>query len=103
MKKLEDLISLQEALKLVPLEPQHKEFVEDQKAQIREIFVGSSSKKLLLVGPCSIDFAQPVLEYAQFVAQLRQEFGDKLQIVMRFYTQKPRTTIGWKGFVYSQP
>lgn len=103
MRKLQDLISVQQALELVPLDVKHKEFVENSKAIVREIFVWSSSKKLLLIGPCSIDFTKPVLEYAKFVKHLRDEFGDKLEIIMRFYTQKPRTTLGWKWFVYSHP
>lgn len=54
---------------------------------------------LVVVGPCSIHDVAGALEYAKRLNALRQEFLDQLEIVMRVYFEKPRTTIGWKGLI----
>jgi 3-deoxy-7-phosphoheptulonate synthase len=54
---------------------------------------------LVVVGPCSIHDVKGALEYAQRLNALRQEFSDRMEIVMRVYFEKPRTTIGWKGLI----
>jgi 3-deoxy-7-phosphoheptulonate synthase len=54
---------------------------------------------LVVVGPCSIHDPIGALEYAAKLNALRKEFADKLEIVMRVYFEKPRTTIGWKGLI----
>jgi len=53
-----------------------------------------------VVGPCSIHDPADALEYAARLNALRQEFQDRLCIVMRVYFEKPRTTVGWKGLIY---
>ena len=54
---------------------------------------------LVVVGPCSIHDQKGALEYATRLNALRQEFASRLEIVMRVYFEKPRTTIGWKGLI----
>lgn len=54
---------------------------------------------LVVVGPCSIHDEQAAREYAARLNGLRREFADQMEIVMRVYFEKPRTTIGWKGLV----
>lgn len=54
---------------------------------------------LVVVGPCSIHNEQAAREYATRLNELRREFADQMEIVMRVYFEKPRTTIGWKGLV----
>src|SRR6202142_4324521 len=54
---------------------------------------------LVVVGPCSIHDQKGALEYAEKLNALRQEFASRLEIVMRVYFEKPRTTIGWKGLI----
>ena len=66
---------------------------------IHGILNGRDDRLLVVVGPCSIHDAEAALDYAQRLAQLRQRLGDELEIVMRVYFEKPRTTVGWKGFI----
>lgn len=66
---------------------------------IRRILRGEDQRFLVVVGPCSIHDEQGALEYAGKLARLREELHDTLEIVMRVYFEKPRTTIGWKGLV----
>ena len=54
---------------------------------------------LVVIGPCSIHDEQSALEYAGRLNVLREEFADQMEIVMRVYFEKPRTTIGWKGLI----
>jgi 3-deoxy-7-phosphoheptulonate synthase len=54
---------------------------------------------LVVIGPCSIHDEKGALEYAARLNALRQEFSDRMEIVMRVYFEKPRTTIGWKGLI----
>jgi 3-deoxy-7-phosphoheptulonate synthase len=56
-------------------------------------------RMLLVVGPCSIHDIEGALEYAQKLAALRRELSGQMEIVMRVYFEKPRTTIGWKGLI----
>jgi len=54
---------------------------------------------LVVVGPCSIHDADAALDYGKRLKKLREELGDQIEIVMRVYFEKPRTTIGWKGLI----
>jgi len=56
-------------------------------------------RQLVVIGPCSIHDEKSALEYATRLNALRKEFADRMEIVMRVYFEKPRTTIGWKGFI----
>ncbi|HVU28250.1 MAG TPA: 3-deoxy-7-phosphoheptulonate synthase [Verrucomicrobiae bacterium] len=54
---------------------------------------------LVVIGPCSIHEEKSAIEYAERLNALRKEFADRMEIVMRVYFEKPRTTIGWKGLI----
>jgi 3-deoxy-7-phosphoheptulonate synthase len=67
---------------------------------IQGILRKTDRRLLVIVGPCSIHDPEAALEYASHLNALRQELADRLYIVMRLYFEKPRTSIGWKGFIY---
>ncbi|MEZ8062073.1 MULTISPECIES: 3-deoxy-7-phosphoheptulonate synthase AroG [Vibrio] len=71
---------------------------ESRKA-IHDILEESDDRLLVIVGPCSIHDPEAALEYGKRLKVLRDELGDKLEIVMRVYFEKPRTTVGWKGLI----
>ena len=52
-----------------------------------------------MIGPCSIHDPKAALEYAQRIKLMREKYKDTLQIIMRVYFEKPRTTVGWKGLI----
>jgi 3-deoxy-7-phosphoheptulonate synthase len=66
---------------------------------VKNILQQKDSRLLVIVGPCSIHDEKGALEYAGKLNQLRKEFASHLEIVMRIYFEKPRTTIGWKGLI----
>ncbi|MDB6066737.1 MAG: phospho-2-dehydro-3-deoxyheptonate aldolase [Pedosphaera sp.] len=66
---------------------------------IKGVLDQKDPRLLVVVGPCSIHDEASALEYAGKLNLLRKEFADQMEIVMRVYFEKPRTTIGWKGFI----
>ncbi len=66
---------------------------------IKEILTGNDKRLMVIVGPCSIHDSKAAREYAQKLAELKEELKEDLFIVMRVYFEKPRTTIGWKGLI----
>ena len=70
-------------------------------AEIQKVFTGESSKKLLIIGPCSADREDAVLDYTSRLAKVQEKVADKLILIPRLYTNKPRTTgEGYKGMVH---
>ncbi|MBQ4601553.1 MAG: 3-deoxy-7-phosphoheptulonate synthase [Clostridia bacterium] len=77
----------------------------DQKArrdeEIKAVFDGSSDKFILIIGPCSADHSEPVLEYISRLKRIEEQVKDKIVIIPRIYTNKPRTTgKGYKGMLH---
>ena len=75
------------------------DFVTRAREEIRRLIFTDDRRFLLIIGPCSIHDEKSALEYATRLSRLQKEFADKLEIVMRVYFEKPRTTIGWKGLI----
>ena len=69
------------------------------RARVRDILKGVDDRLLVVVGPCSIHDPAAALDYARRLAEARQRMTDTLEIVMRVYFEKPRTTVGWKGLI----
>jgi 3-deoxy-7-phosphoheptulonate synthase len=67
--------------------------------RIRNILYHEDGRLLVIVGPCSVHDVKAAYEYGQKLVKLRQELGDSLEIVMRVYFEKPRTSVGWKGLI----
>ena len=67
--------------------------------RVTRILTLQDPRLLVVVGPCSIHDVPGALEYARRLNRLRQELADRLELVMRVYFEKPRTTIGWKGLI----
>jgi 3-deoxy-7-phosphoheptulonate synthase len=83
----------------LPITNASAKVVSDARARIRNILNGSDRRLLVVVGPCSIHDVKAAREYAEKLAKFRDEVSDALEIVMRVYFEKPRTTIGWKGLI----
>jgi len=67
---------------------------------VTDIVTGADDRLTVIAGPCSIHDPAAALEYAGFIARMRERHGDDLEILMRTYTEKPRTEVDWKGFAY---
>ncbi|PYA40366.1 3-deoxy-7-phosphoheptulonate synthase AroG [Serratia marcescens] len=73
--------------------------VSQARSAIHNILRGSDDRLLVVIGPCSIHDTQAAKEYAGRLLALREELKGELEVVMRVYFEKPRTTVGWKGLI----
>ena len=84
-----------------PLTEAMEKCKKERDAEIEAIFSGSSDKFLLIIGPCSAESREPVLEYISRLRRVADEVKDKILIIPRIYTNKPRTTgAGYKGMLH---
>lgn len=84
----------------IPLTDEHAAFIRNMRASIRNILDGLDSRKLLIVGPCSIHDVEAAQDYAHRFQELAYEVRHQFLMIMRAYFEKPRTIIGWKGLLY---
>ncbi len=94
------LINPHDLKKDLPLTNRTKETVLYGRKSIEDILNGKDSKTIMIVGPCSIHDIESAKEYTERLKTLSDKISDKFLIVMRTYFEKPRTSIGWKGFIY---
>ena len=84
-----------------PLSNEQKSIKQQRDEEIRRIFTGESDKFVVLVGPCSADNEDTVCEYVNRLKKVSDKVSDKLMIIPRVYTNKPRTTgDGYKGMLH---
>ena len=96
-----EIISPEVLQELYSLTPEQKKQKEIRDAQIRDVITGESDKFLLIIGPCSADHEDSVCEYITRLAKMQDKVEDKILIIPRIYTNKPRTTgEGYKGLVH---
>lgn len=82
-----------------PMSDAAAELVSSTRDHIRAMVHGQDERVLVVVGPCSIHDVKAAHEYADRLLPLREKLGSELEIVMRVYFEKPRTTVGWKGMI----
>lgn len=93
--------SPEEIIKQFPLPEEHKKWKEQRDREIARVFTGESGKFIVIIGPCSADNEDAVCDYVNRLAALQEKVDDKLLIIPRIYTNKPRTTgEGYKGMVH---
>lgn len=73
--------------------------ISQTRRRIHDILHGKDDRLLVVIGPCSIHDPAAALDYARRLKPLRDKYADTLEIVMRVYFEKPRTTVGWKGLI----
>ena len=73
--------------------------ISDTRSRIHNIMAGTDDRLLVVIGPCSIHDPVAALDYARQLKVQREKYADTLEIVMRVYFEKPRTTVGWKGLI----
>ena len=73
--------------------------ISQTRRHIHNIMRGTDDRLLVITGPCSIHDPAAAMEYAQRLKAVREQYADTLEIVMRVYFEKPRTTVGWKGLI----
>ena len=99
ISELKELSTPQEVMREIPRTLTATRVVMAARNAIHAILNGTDDRLLVVVGPCSVHDPVAAVDYAERLAALREELADRLEIVMRVYFEKPRTTVGWKGLI----
>jgi 3-deoxy-7-phosphoheptulonate synthase len=99
IRGFEPLISPADLIDELPCSEAMSDTVTRARARLHDILHGRDNRLAVVIGPCSIHDPVAALEYARRLRPLRDTLGDALEIVMRVYFEKPRTTVGWKGLI----
>ena len=98
---IREVISPRELLQTYPLPPKDVLRKKERDREIKDIITGKSDKFLVIIGPCSADHEDAVCDYISRLAKVQDKVSDKLLLIPRVYTNKPRTTgEGYKGMVH---
>ena len=96
-----ELPSARVVKEMYPLSEKAAEQKKENDKAVQDVFLGKSDKFILVIGPCSADRADAVLEYIGRLREVQDKVSDKIVIVPRIYTNKPRTTgVGYKGMLH---
>jgi 3-deoxy-7-phosphoheptulonate synthase len=99
IRELKELSPPSHLIREFPLRERPAELVWQTRQSIHRILHGMDDRLLVVVGPCSIHDPKAALEYGRRLVEQRERLKDRLEIVMRVYFEKPRTTVGWKGLI----
>ncbi|MBG5920877.1 3-deoxy-7-phosphoheptulonate synthase AroG [Providencia stuartii] len=99
IKQIKELLPPIALLEKFPATDKAAFTVHEARLAIHNILSGEDDRLVVVIGPCSIHDTKAALEYAERLNKLREELKGSLEIVMRVYFEKPRTTVGWKGLI----
>ncbi len=99
MQDYQNILPPVELFRQFPLSPERAQNIVWWRQDIASIIQRRSSRFLVIVWPCSIHDDRAAIEYAGYIQKWREMFSDSMEIVMRTYFEKPRTTVGWKGLI----
>ncbi|MBV7435477.1 3-deoxy-7-phosphoheptulonate synthase AroG [Cardiobacteriaceae bacterium TAE3-ERU3] len=99
IKQIKELLPPVALLEKFPISDKAGETTFQARQAIHNMLTGEDKRLLVIIGPCSIHDITAAKEYAERLVPLREQYKDSLEIVMRVYFEKPRTTVGWKGLL----
>ena len=98
---VKEIMSPEELLEKYPLPEAHKKLKAERDSEIAKVFTGESDKFLVIIGPCSADNEDSVCDYLNRLVSVQEKVRDRIIIIPRIYTNKPRTTgKGYKGIIH---
>jgi 3-deoxy-7-phosphoheptulonate synthase len=99
IRELKDLTPPAHLIREFPCEERVAELIFNTRQSLHRILHGMDDRLIVVIGPCSIHDTRAALDYAQRLVEQRKRFASEIEIVMRVYFEKPRTTVGWKGLI----
>ncbi|MDX3906717.1 MAG: 3-deoxy-7-phosphoheptulonate synthase AroG [Pigmentiphaga sp.] len=99
IREIKELAPPSHLMREFPCTPDVSDTVYDTRQALHRILHGMDDRLAVVIGPCSIHDTEAALEYASRLKAERDRFAGELEIVMRVYFEKPRTTVGWKGLI----
>jgi len=101
--RMDSLVPMETPLQFLtrmPLSDRARSVVRNARHGVRSVLAGADDRMVVVIGPCSIHDECVALDYACRLKPLIDQYAEDLLIIMRVYLEKPRTTVGWKGFLY---
>jgi 3-deoxy-7-phosphoheptulonate synthase len=99
IREIKELAPPAHLMREFAITPEVAELVYETRLAVHDILYGRDDRVFVVVGPCSVHDVQAALEYASRLKPVRARTRDALEIIMRVYFEKPRTTVGWKGLI----
>ena len=99
IREIKELSTPEEVMREIPRTLTATRIVMAARNAIHAILHGTDDRLLVVVGPCSVHDPVAAVDYAARLIALRERLADRIEIVMRVYFEKPRTTVGWKGLI----
>ncbi|TKI07385.1 3-deoxy-7-phosphoheptulonate synthase AroG [Martelella alba] len=99
IREIKELLPPVALLEKYPATEQAARTVSTARAAVHKILNGADDRLLVIIGPCSIHDTEAAKDYAARLLTMRHALQDELEVVMRVYFEKPRTTVGWKGLI----
>ncbi|MBV9588953.1 MAG: 3-deoxy-7-phosphoheptulonate synthase [Hyphomicrobiales bacterium] len=99
IREIKELSAPAEIMREFPRNARETRTVSAARAGLHDILHGNDDRLAVVIGPCSVHDPNAAIEYAGRLAPLRERLRDRLEIIMRVYFEKPRTTVGWKGLI----
>jgi 3-deoxy-7-phosphoheptulonate synthase len=99
IREIKELSTPAEVMREIPRTDAVTRVVAGARRAVHDILRGEDDRLIVIVGPCSVHDPEAALDYAKRLARVRQYLNGALEIIMRVYFEKPRTTVGWKGLI----
>lgn len=99
IRELKELTPPAHLLREFPCGEQSANLIFATRQALHRILHGKDDRLIVVIGPCSVHDPRAALDYARRLVEQRQRFAGELEIIMRVYFEKPRTTVGWKGLI----
>jgi 3-deoxy-7-phosphoheptulonate synthase len=99
IREIKELAPPSHVIRELPIEDTVSALVHDTRERIHRIIHGMDDRLVVIIGPCSIHDPKAALDYARQLKPVRDRLAADLEVVMRVYFEKPRTTVGWKGLI----
>ena len=99
IREMKELTPPSHLIREFPVTPEAEQTASQARVALHRILHGQDDRVMVVIGPCSIHDPNAAMEYARRLVEQRQRFKGELEIIMRVYFEKPRTTVGWKGMI----
>jgi 3-deoxy-7-phosphoheptulonate synthase len=99
IREMKELTPPSHLIREFPVTPETEQTASQARVALHRILHGQDDRLMVVIGPCSIHDPNAALEYARRLVEQRHRFAGELEVIMRVYFEKPRTTVGWKGMI----
>ena len=99
IKEMKELVPPSHLIRELGCSDKAAQTAADARTALHRILHGQDDRLMVVIGPCSIHDTKAAMEYAHRLIKERERFAGELEIIMRVYFEKPRTTVGWKGLI----